>query len=183
MSPKQFCRRAVLLMLIGSLMANASSKTIDLVEAEAAFVLNILRFTEWPDSAFRSSTDPIRILAIDDETLFKNLQTFAAGKTINGRRIAVASAGLEDWSAPHVLVARQTDARTSRRIIDNVQGAATLTIGTTKEFLNAGGVIRVFTEGDMMRFEVNLDPARQSGLRLSAKALTLAKHVVGNDGP
>ena len=42
---------------------------VDPSQVEAAFIMNIIRFTQWPPAAFNNVADPTRILIIGDETL------------------------------------------------------------------------------------------------------------------
>jgi len=52
-----------------------------------------------------------------------------------------------------------------------------LTVGENKDFAGLGGVINLTLEGDKLRFEINLDSATQTPLKMSSKLLALAKIV------
>ena len=50
-----------------------------------------------------------------------------------------------------------------------------LTIGETDEFLGDGGIISFFLEDKKIRFAIQLTHAKEAGLQLSSKLLSLAK--------
>lgn len=55
--------------------------------------------------------------------------------------------------------------------------AGALTVGDIQGFARRGGVIGFFLEGNRVRFEVNVDAAERSRLRLNSKLLRLARVI------
>ena len=55
-----------------------------------------------------------------------------------------------------------------------LKGMSVLTVGDASDFARQGGVIRLFLQGDTMRFEINVSAAERAHLRLSSKLLNLA---------
>jgi YfiR/HmsC-like len=58
------------------------------------------------------------------------------------------------------------------------KGTSLITFGETEGFLQAGGVIQIMDLGEHLQFGVNLDAARDAGIRIDARLLGLAKCVV-----
>ena len=54
---------------------------------------------------------------------------------------------------------------------------AQLTVSDAHDFSLNEGVIELFTEGNRLRFSINLDNARRAGLKISSNLLQLASHV------
>ena len=52
-----------------------------------------------------------------------------------------------------------------------------LIVGESAGFAQRGAAVNFFIEANKIRFEINVDAARQRGLKISAKLLTLAKIV------
>jgi hypothetical protein len=52
-----------------------------------------------------------------------------------------------------------------------------LTVGETDNFLSDGGMIRFHFEADKIRFDINLDEAESSHLKISSRLLLLATSV------
>ena len=59
----------------------------------------------------------------------------------------------------------------------NAAGQSLLTVSDARNFTRRGGVIELFSEGNRLRFNINLDNARRAGLRISSSLLQLASHV------
>ena len=51
---------------------------------------------------------------------------------------------------------------------------AVLTVGESTRFLRSGGMVRLYVEGQKVRFQVNQKNAEAAGLKLSSQLLTLA---------
>jgi hypothetical protein len=62
-------------------------------------------------------------------------------------------------------------------IVQSVKGLPVLTVGETPSFAERGGIIRFTLEDNRVRFEVNVDAARQAELNISSRLLTLAKII------
>jgi hypothetical protein len=55
-----------------------------------------------------------------------------------------------------------------------------LTVSDIPGFMESGGTIQFVLQENRVRFEVNLNPARKSGIVLSSQLLKVAIKVVGN---
>jgi hypothetical protein len=58
-----------------------------------------------------------------------------------------------------------------------VKSLPILTIGETPGFAQRGGIINFIVEDNKVRFEVNVDAAKQADINISSRLLTLAKIV------
>lgn len=52
------------------------------------------------------------------------------------------------------------------------------TVGETQEFLDAGGMLSFFIQGESLGFDVNLGEVNKARLRISSRMLALARRVV-----
>jgi hypothetical protein len=55
-------------------------------------------------------------------------------------------------------------------------------VGETPNFVDHGGVLGFCMEGKKIRFEVNLDAAERTKVKVSSRLLLLARRVVGSSG-
>ena len=62
-------------------------------------------------------------------------------------------------------------------MIDRLRGLPVLTVGESEGFAAQGGCVNFYIEANKIRFEVNLQAAKQQHLRISAKLLALARIV------
>ena len=66
------------------------------------------------------------------------------------------------------------------KIVRDLKGSSTLTVGETEGFAVLGGIINLTVEGNKVHFEVNQLAAQRAGLKISSKLLSLAKIVTDN---
>jgi hypothetical protein len=100
------------------------------------------------------------------------------GRQLDGRGITVSLVALDgQLRSCHLLyVSGVTPAQLSA-IVAALQGAPVLTISDVGNFAQHGGIAQMFVENGKMRFDLNLEAAKRSGLQLSSKLLVLAAHV------
>jgi hypothetical protein len=179
-------QRQLLGTLLGLLLPLGTSRgqvRFDPTEVESAFVLNLVRFIEWPPQAFQRGEDRIRILVVGDDLLAQEILSLSRGKVFGNRQVDVSTVAWDkQLPLSHLLIMKETDARRVRRIIESSRGQSQVTLGTTREFTGSGGTIRFFIEGERLSFEINMDAAKRSDIKVSAKLLLLARRIIGSPG-
>ena len=159
----------------------AMAREVDEYAVKAAFVLNFVRFTLWPENQFTKDTDSYRLCFMGNTNVAKE---FAAinGKKNGERNIYVhdLSSGVEWNKCDIIFISRDTDPLVSKQIIAKVKGMPVLIIGETREFIKQGGVINFFSKGNRLHFEINTRAAENQGLKLSSRLLKLAVIVDGS---
>jgi uncharacterized protein (DUF362 family) len=66
------------------------------------------------------------------------------------------------------------------QILTMLRDASVLTVSDLPEFTQRGGMVQFISEGDRVRFEVNLVTAERAGLTLSSELLKVAINVRRN---
>jgi hypothetical protein len=175
-------RRLALLALAAALLGlaglgqarGAQSGERDL---KAAFLFNFAKFAEWPAAAFPEPTTPVTLCVLGDDSLGASLEALVKGEKLNDRRLVVRL--LRDPQATqgcHVLFIGPGRGRLPE-ILAPLRGTGVLTVGGADDFLDRGGMIRLLLEQNRVRFDINLEAAEQSHLKLSSKLLRLARAV------
>jgi hypothetical protein len=77
----------------------------------------------------------------------------------------------------HVLFISREERRRTPEVLEAVESAGVLTVSEADGFLDQGGAVQLLTDGNRVRFEINLGAARRSGLNVSSKLLSLARAV------
>jgi len=80
----------------------------------------------------------------------------------------------------HMVFIPTTEKALANKIVKNLAGSSTLTVGETEGFAELGGVINLTVESNTVHFEVNQLAAQRAGLKISSKLLSLAKIVTDN---
>ena len=144
-------------------------------EIKAAFIYQIARLVEWPPE--RADGIAPRLCVLGGNPFGAALES-VRGKPVNGRGIDVALLGAGADTRECALLFIATPAEKSLdRIVALSRGAGLLTLGDTEGFGQRGVMINFFLESGKVRFEINLDAARQGNLKIRSKLLSLAKIV------
>ena len=147
-------------------------------EVRAVYLFNFARFVEWPASAFADTGAPIRICIAGDDPLGTALDRAVVNERVQERRIqAVRLGGSGSARGCHILYVPPSEQRRAPAIIGSLGGQPTLTVGEGAQFLSRGGMIGFRRVENRVRFDVNLDAAQKTGLRVSARLLSVAADV------
>lgn len=144
---------------------------------KAAFIYNFVKFIEWPPEAFPNDDAELTICIWGADTL-KGALGPLDGKPARSRRIHVRH--LPDKisvAGCHIVYVSRDEAGRLKQALARVGRKHILTIGDMPRFAARGGVINLFKAEDRIRFEINLEAARASGLTISSRLLSLARVV------
>jgi hypothetical protein len=162
-------------------------------EVEAAYLINFLRYTQWPAQSFDSPQSPyvIGVVGSEDETSTVRAVAQAAG-TVNGRPIEVRalraahapSAGTahardaqpgNEWSGVHLVFFHESGGAPSRQELAPLAGKPVLTVADTPGFIAAGGMIELVNSAEHIVFAANPSAIADAQLVVSSKVLKLAR--------
>ena len=146
---------------------------------KAAFLYNFGSYVNWPSNAFDSDRSPVVVGVVGPNPFGTTLDTIAANKEIRGRAIVVKySISARDLEKCHILfVSANADEAQKTAAIDSTRSSNVLVVGETPGFAARGAVVNFYVEENKVRFEINLDAARERQLKISSKLLTLAKVI------
>jgi hypothetical protein len=143
-----------------------------------AFLYNFAQFVQWPTDTFHNSGAPLTICVAGDNPFQGEIEQSLRGRTVGGHPVEVMK--LNPDADPHgcqMIFVRAAEMKVAPRILANSKGSSTLTVGEARGFAEHGGMINLTREENRLRFEVNIDAAAQSRLKISSKLLSLAKIV------
>jgi hypothetical protein len=169
-------------LLIG-LFGPGTSAAADAVpgesEVKAAFVLNFIKFVEWPASAFHSKEDPI-VLAVLGKDPVGDAILGLHGKSVSRRTLVVRKttghASLGEYHILYVGASAQAELPAALR---EAHQRAVLTIADFEGFAGKGGMIGFIRQDDRVGFEINEEASREAGLKINARLLYLGRSVRG----
>lgn len=164
------------LLLAAGLWASSSWSAEPLSEpsAKAALAFNFARYTDWPESAVSPSPEDLRVCVIGSEELGEAFRSIE-GRGVGDRRVRVRLLGKRDDPALCELIFVDiSDRGRIARLFASIHGRSVLTIGELPDFIDYGGIIRLYRAGGRMRFAISLRAAERANLRLSPKLLRLA---------
>ena len=172
-----------LTLLSGQLVGIAQSPRVSIDEVKAVYLLNFGRFTRWPaNESPASAAFPVCVLGRDP--FGGTLDTIVAGEKIEGRPVVTRRLRSPDDAAGcRILFISESEAAHLKEIFQQVDRAATLTVSDIPRFADQGGMIQFVSEGNRVRFAVNVSAAEQARVTLSSELLRVAVSVKGGRLP
>jgi hypothetical protein len=146
---------------------------------KALFIYNFGGYVEWPADAFASDDAPFVVCVLGTAPVDTTLREIAATRKIGGRRIVVnRAANVSEIGPCHILfIARDVHPTHGQNLVSQLRGRPVLIVGEHEGFAAMGGCVNFYIEANKIRFEINLEAARQQQLKMSAKLLALARIV------
>jgi len=146
-------------------------------EVKAAFILNFIKFVEWPSTAFRSAGEPILLTLVGEDPLADSIEGLD-GKTVSGRKVVVRrAADLASLERCHVLVVGVSERSEVAPILGAAKRWPVLTVANFEGFAGQGGTIGFIRLDDRVGFEINEESARKAGLKINPKMLYLGRSI------
>jgi hypothetical protein len=153
---------------------------------EAAYLHKFLNYADWPPASFPQADTPYVIGVAGDDaaaaTVADELAHIAAGRSVNNRGVIVkrvlpgdSPASLNDL---HMLYIGRGERARLAQWLRQVKGRPVLTVTAAEGGLEQGSIINFRIVDERVRFEVSLDAAEQSGLRLNSRLFSVATNVV-----
>jgi hypothetical protein len=174
--------RGVFLLLASLLWtAAAGGDPIDSASEQsikAAYLYKFADYVEWPESAMRDRRAPLTIGVIGADSLADELEEMTRGRTAHGRPIEVKRITAEDpLQGLHVLFVSAAGSADLRDLTMAARQHSVLLVTESGDALEVGSIINFRPVDQRIRFEVSLDSADRSHLKLSARLLAVALHV------
>ena len=146
-------------------------------EVKAEYVERFTRFIEWPAGAQPAPNSPFVVCTSGESALSTQLGRSLLGRRIKDHPVSVRRLGEDqEPSGCHILYLAPGTREHVAQIVEGLRGKPILSVGDATGFADLGLIINLFVdEQQHVRFEINPETARASGLQISAKLMTLAK--------
>jgi hypothetical protein len=146
---------------------------------KAALLYKFASYVEWPVDAFPSAAAPLVIAAMGADDVATELEQLAKGRSVNNRPIQVRRVGDgESLAGSHIVFVGQREAARIGTLARLARPLFILLVSDASQGLENGSVINFVSIGDRLGFEVSIDAAEQSSLRISSRMLAVARRVV-----
>ena len=152
-------------------------------ELKAAMLYNLARFVEWPTSAYADAQAPTILCILGRDPFGDSLTSLVAKQTASGRAVQIRrlanDKGIRDC---YLVYISSSERKSIAEIFKTLRGTSVLTVGEMAQFAARGGIIQFGLEDKEVRFDVNMDAAREAGLKISSRLLVLARVVRQQNG-
>lgn len=147
-------------------------------EVKAAFLYKFPAFVEWPSKPGPGA--PFIIAVVGAEDVAEELRRLTRGRTHEGRSIEVREPDdAQALNGAHMVFVGRGAAAKLPLIARSLAGTPVLLVTESPGALDQGGMINFVLSDARMRFDVALDTAEASRLRVSARLLAVARTVRG----
>ena len=169
-------------LLFGVNSGFCGDSTFTEYQVKALFLMNFIKYVEWPPAAFAGTNAPIIIGLYGEDKFGDALTNAVEGKTISGRQIIIQPIEKgSDTGKCQVLFISDSEKNHLGEILDKIKLLPVLTVGETDQFMERGGMINFVKKEGKVRLEINLAAARQAKLEISSKLLGVADVVKGKE--
>ena len=155
--------------------AAAADATLE-YDVKAAFLLNFTKFVEWPAEAFDGPRAPLEICVLGKDPFGRSLDDVLQEQSAGDRRLSIRRIQQPPALQTCQVLFLSADVKNASRILQSLP-AGILTVGEGDSFLREGGMVAFVLENRHVRFDIHQSAAEKSGLRMSAKLLTVARSV------
>lgn len=147
-------------------------------QLRARFLMNFVRFAEWPAGTFANPSTPLQVCAMGALDPFDGaLQEFRDMK-IGERPVAIKSPVAASLAAGcHVLYVPDDELVRLPVARQAIGSTPALVVGESESVLDRGGMIGLRSLDRRLGFAVNLAAARRANIKLSTQMLKLAIEV------
>lgn len=148
---------------------------------KAAFLYNLVKYTDWPSRAFPEPGAPIIIGLLGTDPFGAVLDQIVEGRVINGHPILVRRAtGVAELKGAHVVFVAASEADRAAEQCAALESFRALTVGDTEQTA-AFSAVKFDLEEDRVVFTIDLGRTSRVGVNISSKLLHLAKTVIGRE--
>ena len=177
-------RRTLLVLAFATLVlgwaGSAAAQAHSEYEVKAAVLSRVARVFSWPDGAFSSPEDSIRVGVVGQDPFAGRLEKFFEGKLSPQERAfaVVAVHSLEQALTCHVVFVPTEARELVTEWLDDLDRRSILLVGESSDFVERdGGVLSLIVEQGRTRMVLNVAELAESGLQASSQFLRLCTLV------
>jgi hypothetical protein len=169
------------ILIVAALPSIAFAQPAAASALKAAFTLNFVKFTEWPDL---KPGLPILVCVYAEDSIADALTQVMRNQAVGGHAIRLVriapDAAVRDCQ---VLLVTEREPRRFAAILEQAGRFPVLTVSDVEQSAKHGAIIEFFQESGRLRFAINLDTMERSRIKVSSRLLSLAKVVRDADTP
>jgi len=172
-------RLALVALAVGGLVLSSPAAADQAPEGsvKAELVERFVRFTDWDPADLPATEFVVCIVGTTPMTPY--LEKIAKGRKLQKRRAVVVSlSSTDDVVDCQLVVIAGNDRQRLRSVLTRTDGRPILTVTEVPSGAAMGATISLYIDAKLPKFDVNASAAKDSGLKLRAKLLSRAAHVV-----
>jgi hypothetical protein len=164
---------AIALTFLGGATATGAQITASAPDLTAAFILNFVKFVDWPADVL--PVEAPLTMCVADPAVSEAVTRTLASRPPATRQVKVIS--VQPGAVPAecgVIYVSDLDDRRMATLVAALKGRSVLAISDAEDFAKRGGTIQLFQQDGSMKFSVNPQAAERARLHVSSQLLKLA---------
>jgi hypothetical protein len=147
-------------------------------QVKAAFLYKFAGYVDWPEGALGPPDAPFTIGVLGAEPLAAELGQVVQGRKVQERPVAVRKLKAGDSLADvSILFVGKPEMPRLKPLLSTAPSRPMMVVTEADGALAQGSTINFLVTDRRVRFEISLDSAEKSGLRLSSRLLAVAQKV------
>ena len=167
-------RFALALCMLSAVIAGSASaddKEIHEDEVKAAFVYNFAKFVEWPADKISES---INLCILGESPLGFSALKAIDGRTAQEKQLVTKLLNKSDeLKGCHIVFIAASERNKVAQLLKSAHQQHALTVSDMDRFAKIGGAIGLVKTDEKIRFAINLLAAKDAGLVISSRLLSL----------
>jgi hypothetical protein len=172
---------SALLLFAAGVVPSAAREPAPEDAVKAAMLYNFVQFVRWPDSVAPPEKELV-LGILGRDPLQEWLLDLAATGNRKGALKTVQIDSLQELRALRhklqVLYVGRTARQDLQTLLSALDGAPVLTVSDDELFIKQGGMMNFVRQNSRIRFDLNLDAASSSRLKISSRLYGLARLIV-----
>ncbi|WP_435237013.1 YfiR family protein [Psychromonas sp. PT13] len=155
-------------------MTPAFAHELKMSALKVAYIYNIAKFTNWPESTWSNASDPFHLCFYGDDQVSEEFIQLK-DKQINGHRIELVKVqSNDDYKNCHIFYIDTDERRRYRYLLSLIDQHSVLVVTDNSPFFDTGGLINLVETDQRLQFQVSKKQLADSQLKFSSKLLKLA---------
>ncbi|MEM8711576.1 MAG: YfiR family protein, partial [Planctomycetota bacterium] len=148
-------------------------------KVKAALLYNFLKYARFPDGTFPKKSAPVTILVVGKNPFGPILEKVLGKKKAGGRPFKFESTESipKGEIKAQLVFASGLDEGAQQQLVKKLAKKPVLLVGEMDGFAERGGFINLYLEKGKVRFAINTNCQKSTGIQLKAELLKLAKLV------
>jgi hypothetical protein len=173
------CRRGFLALLVLAVIPASRAQSASESAVKAALLYKLASYVEWPADPPAAAEAPFTMGVMGADDVAAELELVTRGRTLNNRPISVRRVKEgEPLAGLSVLFVSRRDSAKLASVARLARPLSILLVSDSERGLDAGSVINFVAAEDRIGFEVSIDAAERSNLKLSSRMLGVARRVL-----
>jgi YfiR/HmsC-like len=146
---------------------------------KAGFLYHFSNYVDWPADSIPSPSEPFVIGTFGTNPFGSVLDQLAHKKKVDGRAIEIrlVTSVAEAKQCQILFVPNSVPLQTQFNVLQATIHSPVLVVGETDDFVERGGNVQFFLEGNKVRFAFGATALKRDDLKVSSKLLALAKII------